>query len=59
MKMLRILLVIAMLTSLLTGCNTCDHRWQPADCSAPKTCTLCGKTEGNPTDKHQWDIQLY
>ena len=25
----------------------CVHQWSPATCDAPKTCTLCGKKEGN------------
>ena len=25
----------------------CDHVWQDATCFAPKTCTKCGRTEGN------------
>lgn len=24
----------------------CDHNWLDATCTAPKTCSLCGKTEG-------------
>ena len=24
----------------------CEHQWQDATCTAPKTCTLCGKTDG-------------
>ena len=30
---------------LLSGCF-CEHQWQEATCKAPKTCTECGKTEG-------------
>ena len=25
----------------------CDHSWTDATCTAPKTCTLCGETEGS------------
>lgn len=32
----------------------CKHQWINASCSAPKTCSLCGKTEGEPLD-HRWD----
>lgn len=28
----------------------CDHSWKEADCTAPKTCTKCGQTEGAPLD---------
>ena len=24
----------------------CDHQWKDATCTAPKTCTVCGETEG-------------
>lgn len=36
-----------MMTSILTGCG-CDHKWQSATCEEPKTCKLCGETEGEP-----------
>ena len=26
----------------------CSHDWQDATCAAPKTCSLCGDTEGDP-----------
>lgn len=33
----------------------CEHEWQAATCTSPKTCKLCGKTEGEAigTD-HEW-----
>ena len=33
---------------VLSGCF-CEHQWQEATCKAPKTCTECGKTEGEIT----------
>lgn len=27
-------------------CDTCPHEWIDATCTTPKTCKLCGKTEG-------------
>ena len=27
-------------------CNPCDHEWIEATCTSPKTCKLCGITEG-------------
>lgn len=32
----------------------CKHQWINASCSAPKICSLCGETEGEPLD-HRWD----
>lgn len=44
---LSILLVLT-----LVGC-ACEHEWQEATCTAPKTCTLCGETEGE-ANGHTW-----
>ena len=27
-----------------------DHKWTEATCDAPKTCTICGKTDGSPCE---------
>lgn len=27
--------------------TVCSHEWAEADCTTPKTCTVCGATEGN------------
>ena len=32
---------------------TCYHRWDDATCTKPKTCSICGKTEGEALG-HQW-----
>lgn len=37
---------------LLTACG-CSHEWTNATCDAPKTCTLCGKTQGD-AGAHAW-----
>ncbi len=29
-----------------------EHAWEEATCSRPKTCSICGKTEGEPVDHH-------
>ncbi len=29
-----------------TGTTTCSHKWKEATCTDPKTCELCGKTDG-------------
>ena len=53
MRMLSVLLAVVMLLTLLAGC-TCKHEWKEANCGAPKTCTLCGETEGEKTTNHEW-----
>ncbi len=47
-----IILLAAALTLLLVGCF-CDHEWLTASCTAPKTCQLCHKTEGEALG-HTW-----
>lgn len=32
----------------------CRHEWQDAICTSPRTCSLCGETEGEPLG-HEWD----
>ena len=44
-------LAVALLLTL-AGCG-CDHEWYAATCTSPKTCSLCGKTEGEPLP-HTW-----
>ncbi len=36
------------------GEDACAHEWKDANCAAPKTCALCGATEGETGD-HVWD----
>ncbi|BDZ76419.1 hypothetical protein [Claveliimonas bilis] len=33
---------------------TCYHRWNDATCTEPRTCSICGKTEGEPLG-HKWN----
>jgi len=33
--------------------TTCSHNWKAATCTAPKTCSKCGATEGNAAG-HSW-----
>ena len=40
------ILLAALLCLSLTACGGCRHSWKEADCLHPRTCTLCGKTEG-------------
>ena len=44
-KKLCSLLVVLVFILALSGCG-CEHEWAEADCVNPKTCTLCGETEG-------------
>ena len=57
MKRTMILLALALMLLLalaLTGCGEeCEHDWKKADCETAKTCTLCGKTKGEPLG-HNW-----
>ena len=38
--------VIDNVTGMLGGEPTCEHVWVDATCTAPKTCSVCGTTEG-------------
>lgn len=46
-----------LLVLLLAGCS-CQHDWQDATCSTPKTCSKCGETEGDVVAHIQgeWEI---
>ena len=37
------------------GNQLCEHSWKNADCISPKTCTLCGVTEGEALE-HEWSF---
>ena len=64
-QLISALLLIAM---LLTGCKDSgattpttpphEHVWADATCTAAKTCTSCGKTEGEPL-AHDWEEATY
>ncbi len=41
----RALVLLILLGLLLTGCS-CRHEWRDATTEAPKTCSICQKTEG-------------
>ena len=47
-------LSIILLALSLSSCSlVCEHEWTEATCTTPKTCTLCGKTEGDALG-HNW-----
>lgn len=50
-KVLVLVLALVCLT-MLTGCF-CEHEWAEANCTDPKTCTKCEKTEGEALG-HVW-----
>lgn len=45
-KIWLLLAVTALCALLLCACGECEHDWQAASCNTPKTCSLCGITEG-------------
>ena len=53
MKRIFALIMAAVLMLILASCSSCKHSWQEADCTTPKTCTLCGETRGTALG-HSW-----
>ena len=51
-KWFGLVVMVVLMLSLLAGCG-CEHEWAEADCDSPKTCNLCGETEGAPLG-HSW-----
>ncbi len=51
-RMIALLLILSFALSL-TGCG-CKHTWVEATCTAPKTCSQCGETEGDVLP-HTWE----
>ena len=49
-------LMLAMVLSMV-GCG-CDHQWQDATCSAPKTCTRCGETSGEALEHTTGQLEI-
>ena len=54
-KMLLALALAALCALLLCACGQCEHDWEAASCDEPKTCELCGETEGAPKG-HEWYV---
>lgn len=46
-RIISTMLVLVILLFCLSSCG-CDHVWQEATCVSPRTCSVCGKTEGTP-----------
>ena len=53
-KLISFALVLAMVLSM-NACG-CDHQWAEATCTAPKTCSKCGETEGEPAGHTPGDL---
>lgn len=41
-----LLLICTALVGIFSCGPSCEHQWQEATCTAPKTCLFCGETEG-------------
>ncbi len=52
MKKLFLFVLMVTCVCLFTGCK-CEHEWVEANCTTPRTCTLCEETEGAPLG-HTW-----
>ena len=53
-KLISFALVLAMVLSM-NACG-CNHQWQDATCTVPKTCSECGETEGEPAGHTPGDL---
>lgn len=52
MKRTILVILVVALAFCLTACG-CEHEWNEATCTTPKTCKLCEATEGE-VKAHQW-----
>lgn len=52
-KNIMIIFIISMI-AMLTAC-ACEHEWEEATCQVPKTCKVCGDTEGDILE-HNWTL---
>lgn len=48
-----IMMILALALSVCLSACSCQHEWEDATCTAPKTCKLCNATEGE-ANGHQW-----
>lgn len=51
-KRIFVVLIVFLFVTILAGCS-CEHEWQASTCLAPRTCILCGETEGK-LRAHEW-----
>lgn len=52
MKRTLLVIMVLLVAFCLTACG-CEHEWNEATCTTPKTCKLCEATEGEVA-AHQW-----
>lgn len=52
-KIIIIVIIIALCFGFYEGFIVCHHDWKEATCTTPKTCSKCGKTEGESLS-HKW-----
>lgn len=45
---------IFVVSTIVAVSLTCNHEWIETTCSAPRTCSHCGETEGAPLE-HRWE----
>ena len=55
-KLVLLTLVVAMVLSM-AGCG-CKHEWKDATCTTPKTCSLCGETEGEVLEHTPGQLEI-
>ena len=48
-SLVTVVLALFIFAFALTACQECEHVWEAATCTSPKTCSICNKTEGAPT----------
>ena len=53
MKRRLVIILVCLTVFMLCGCCL-SHEWQEATCTEPKTCSKCGKTEGEALG-HTWE----
>ena len=46
-------IIVIVLSCIIYNTTKCKHEWIEADCTTPKTCSICKKTKGKPLG-HEW-----
>ena len=57
MKRITAVLLVLIMIVALSACGH-NHVWKQANATEPKTCTICGKTEGEPLG-YNWGEPSY